>query len=89
MEAKELREAVLEVLSTVLKHAIVDLQDDDDLTDRGLTSFESVSLVLALEERFDVAFPDDVLALENFKTVGKIMAVVGTATVADAEGVGA
>ncbi|GAA0936957.1 acyl carrier protein [Nonomuraea longicatena] len=47
-----------------------------DLSERGITSFQSVVLLTVLEERYGVTVPDDALDLENFLTVDSIVALV-------------
>jgi len=48
------------------------LTDDSNLYDAGLTSHASVTLMLALEERFDVEFPDRMLRRGAFASVTAI-----------------
>ncbi|BCX17347.1 MAG: hypothetical protein KatS3mg117_1029 [Geminicoccaceae bacterium] len=43
--------------------------DRDDLWRAGLTSHGSVDLMLALEERFGVEFPDRLLTRQTFRTI--------------------
>ncbi len=50
------------------------LTDDSNLYDAGLTSHASVTLMLALEERFDVEFPDRMLRRGAFASVTAIRA---------------
>ncbi len=50
-----------------------ELQDDSDLYHAGLTSLATVSLMLAVEEEFDIEFPDSMLSR---KTFGSIEAIV-------------
>ncbi|MBE7219181.1 MAG: acyl carrier protein [Caulobacteraceae bacterium] len=42
------------------------LSDTDDLFEAGLTSYGSVRLMLALEERFDIEFPEALLTRRTF-----------------------
>lgn len=46
--------------------------DDDDLYDLGMTSFASVQLMLALEEAFDIEFPESMLNRKTFQSIGSI-----------------
>ncbi|MFC6788209.1 acyl carrier protein [Methylobacterium komagatae] len=49
---------------------IVDsLSEDDDLFEKGLDSFGSVQLMLGLEEKFEVEFPDTLLNRRSFSTI--------------------
>ena len=48
------------------------LKDDDDLYQRGLASHASVNVMLALEDAFDVEFPDHMLKRSVFESVASI-----------------
>jgi len=48
------------------------LAEDADLYAAGLTSFASVQLMLALEEEFDIEFPDHLLNRKTFSTLRSI-----------------
>jgi len=52
------------------------LADDQDLYSAGLTSFATVQLMLALEEAFDVEFPERMLNRRTFASIGAIEACV-------------
>jgi acyl carrier protein len=60
------------------------LEDDQDLYKAGMTSHASISVMLALESRFDVEFPDALLRRNVFQSVASIhdavRALVGAAT---------
>ncbi|MCJ2049731.1 acyl carrier protein [Methylobacterium sp. J-070] len=60
------------------------LSEDDSLFDMGLDSFGSVQLMLALEERFDVEFPDSLLNRKSFATIRAIREAVSTLICRDA-----
>jgi acyl carrier protein len=51
-----------------------------DLYTAGLSSFASVQLMLAIEERFDVEFPDSMLNRKSFQSIDAIMRTVSTIT---------
>jgi acyl carrier protein len=51
---------------------IASLSDDDDLYRAGLTSHASVNLMLALEDAFDVEFPEQLLRRQTFESVAAI-----------------
>lgn len=50
------------------------LGDNDDLYASGLTSFAAVQLMLALEETFDIEFPDRMLNRRSFASISAIAA---------------
>ncbi|MFF5204967.1 acyl carrier protein [Streptosporangium sp. NPDC000396] len=71
----DIRAGVIALLRESLQ---VEPGDDgsQDLGERGVTSFQSVVLLTALEERYGFQVPDEALALENFLTVDRIVALV-------------
>ena len=50
------------------------LADQTSLYDSGLTSHASINLMLALEERFDVEFPERMLRRGTFASIAAIRA---------------
>ena len=52
------------------------LADDADLYQAGMTSHASVNVMLALEDTFDVEFPDHMLKRSVFESVSAIAAAV-------------
>jgi acyl carrier protein len=55
---------------------IDELTDTSDLHGAGLTSLATVSLMLALEERFDVEFPDALLSRKTFSSLRALAAAL-------------
>jgi acyl carrier protein len=45
------------------------LQDESDLYQAGLTSLITVNLLLAIEDHFDVEFPDELLSRRTFQSI--------------------
>ena len=52
------------------------VRDEDDLYELGMTSFASVQLMLALEEAFDIEFPERMLNRRSFATMDAIGACI-------------
>ena len=71
-------ETVQRVLDThaKLKVPASTLADDADLYGAGMTSHASVNVMLALEDAFDVEFPDALLTKSTFCTTGAIRSAV-------------
>jgi acyl carrier protein len=69
------RDRVRALLKTTgrLQTGIDTLANDADLYDAGLTSHATVNLMLALEEAFDVEFPDALLRRRTFSSVDAIV----------------
>jgi acyl carrier protein len=58
------------------KKAPTGVRVDEDLHDRGLTSLDMVNLMLALEDAFDIEFPQRELTRENFRTIAALERLV-------------
>jgi acyl carrier protein len=52
------------------------LPDDADLYQAGMTSHASVNVMLALEDSFDIEFPDRMLQRSVFESVSSIAAAL-------------
>jgi acyl carrier protein len=53
------------------------LDDHEDLFRAGMSSHASVSVMLALEDAFDLEFPDRMLKRSVFESVADIAAAIG------------
>ena len=54
------------------------LGDDVDIFQAGMTSHASVNVMLALEEAFDIEFPEPMLRKSTFQSVSAIRTAVTT-----------
>lgn len=52
------------------------LQDESDLYNAGLTSLITVNLLLAVEDHFDVEFPDHMLTRGTFQSINTLAEAV-------------
>jgi acyl carrier protein len=59
-----------------LSVAVDALAVDGDLYEAGMTSHASVNVMLALEDRFDVEFPDRMLKRSVFESIASIEASI-------------
>ena len=59
-----------------------DIGAEDDLYRAGLTSHASVNVMLALEDAFDVEFPDDMLRKGTFASIAALVHALSQLTVA-------
>ncbi len=69
------------IISILEQHARLgrspeELQPNDSLYDAGMSSHASVSVMLALEEAFDIEFPDSMLSRRVFESIGSIREAV-------------
>jgi acyl carrier protein len=63
---------------------VASLADQSDLYEAGLTSHASVTLMLALEEQFNIEFPDRMLRRGAFASIAAIRACLEELIGADA-----
>lgn len=74
--------AMIDEIRDVLRahaHLRVDadtLAPDADLFAAGMSSHASISVMLALEERFDIEFPDQMLKRGTFESIASIEGAV-------------
>jgi acyl carrier protein len=55
---------------------VATLSDEADLYDAGLSSHASINLMLALENHFDLEFPERLLRRRTFESVSAIQAAI-------------
>jgi acyl carrier protein len=66
-----------EIRQVIREHArlpvdVDTLSDDADLYEAGMTSHASVNVMLALEDHFDLEFPDHMLKRSVFESIAAI-----------------
>jgi acyl carrier protein len=54
------------------------LADEQNLYDAGMTSHASVNVMLALEEHFDLEFPETMLTRSTFESIGNLRNALDT-----------
>ena len=59
-----------------LSTPVTDLTDSSDLYNAGLTSLATVSVMLALEDEFDIEIPDSMLSRKTFESIDSIVETV-------------
>lgn len=72
------REQIRDILANHghLSVAVTELGDDSDLYEAGLTSLTTVNLLLAIEDHFDIEFPDELLSRRTFQSIGALAQAV-------------
>jgi acyl carrier protein len=63
-----------------LRDGVDKLRDEDDLYQAGMTSHASVNVMLALEDQFDIEFPEPMLRKSTFESVAAIRIALGELT---------
>jgi acyl carrier protein len=59
---------------------VTKLSDEDDLYRAGMTSHASVNVMLAIEDEFDVEFPEAMLRKTTFESIAAIRVALGELT---------
>ncbi|WP_159886798.1 acyl carrier protein [Paenibacillus puerhi] len=70
---------LVEIVSTVLKNAELELdhiEEHTDLRNFNLSSITAIELIVAVEERFGIIIPEDDLSIENVNTINKLRHLV-------------
>jgi acyl carrier protein len=78
-------ETIRSVLKTQGRLAIdpATLDEKDDLYVAGLSSHASVNVMLALENEFNVEFPDEMLTKATFQSISNVRAALASLGVSD------
>lgn len=68
------QEKIREILDSHAKLSanIAELGGDSDLYNAGLTSLTTVNLMLAIEDGFDIEFPDHMLSRQTFQSIDSL-----------------
>jgi acyl carrier protein len=74
MYAEKVRDIV--ALHGRLTAPVAQLTDECDLYNAGLTSLATVGLMLALEDAFEIEFPDAMLSRKTFGSIAALTAAV-------------
>ncbi|MUL49496.1 acyl carrier protein [Mycobacterium sp. CBMA293] len=75
-----MRETIQKVLAAHGRMAVdpAGIDSAADLYDLGLTSHASVNVMLALEDEFDIEFPDEAMKKSTFASINNIEAAVSS-----------
>ncbi|RQZ30809.1 acyl carrier protein [Burkholderia sp. Bp9017] len=71
-------------IRTILKHvahleaAIDSIGDGDDLYEAGLSSLDTIQLMLAIEKQFNIEIPDEMLNRNLFRSVDALAETIAT-----------
>jgi len=73
------KENVYEILSSVLGddvELVKNMDGNADLVSMGMDSIKFVSIVIALEEVFEIEYPDEFLLINHSNTLNKLISIV-------------
>jgi len=77
-ETDDVVDAILSIVAAYgnLSIEMSSLSYDEDLFRAGMTSYASVQVMLELERRFGIEFPEDMLRQSTFESVSSIRSAV-------------
>ncbi len=81
MDRDEIKNKVINIISALFSDAGVDtdmLEYVDLVDDLGMESITFISIVVEIEDRFDIIVPDDKLLIENFRKVDDIVTIISS-----------
>lgn len=68
---------IKDILVELLKNEdLKNISNEDDLTEYGLDSLQSIELVVLLEEKYSISFAEEDLLLEKISSVKKIIETI-------------
>ncbi|KWO57990.1 acyl carrier protein [Burkholderia ubonensis] len=75
-----MKNAIREILKHVahLEAAVDTIGDADDLYDAGLSSLDTIQLMLAIERQFDIEIPDEMLNRQLFRSIDALAEAIVT-----------
>ena len=74
-----IQEKILEIINDTIENGVSKNQVDDDLSQLGMDSLKFISIVVTLEENFDIEVPDEYLLMTEMNTVRKMVKIVSEA----------
>lgn len=75
MNDKKIKEELIEICENVFQHYGINgetIAYADFVDDLGMDSITFISLIVEIEACFEIVIPDEVLLMENFKTLNSI-----------------
>ena len=67
-----MKEQIVKILQIIFKDENLQISEDADLSELGLTSISLINAIVELEDYFDFEFNDDDLLVDQLNTVNKI-----------------
>lgn len=74
MKNEFVKKLVMESLSDL--DGIAQISEDTDLYELGMTSLQTVTLMLAIEDKFNIHFPHTAMGQQTFQSINAIVEVL-------------
>ncbi len=79
---KTCKDEVCKIISSVLGveiEQVKNMNENEDLVALGMNSIQFISVVVALEETFEIEYPDEYLLITQSNTLNKLVGIVSDA----------
>ena len=79
MNREEIKEKLIALVAVIFQNFDVDmdlLEYVDFEDDLGMDSITFITLIVEIEEHFGIVVPDEIILMENFKTIADVTRIV-------------
>lgn len=79
MDKNEIKSKLIDILAVMFPDSGVDkdiLEYTDLMDDLGMDSITFISIIVEIEDVFNIIVPDDMLLIENFRNVDSIIQII-------------
>lgn len=74
---ESIQQIILNIINSYIEDASLQPnQSDEDLIAMGIDSIKFISIVVALEETFEIEYPDEFLLMTQSNTLNKLVSIV-------------
>ena len=74
---ESVQDKILEIVNSNIENASLQLnQADEDLVTMGMDSISFISIIVALEEAFEIEYPDEYLLITHSNTLNAITNII-------------
>lgn len=70
-----MKQVIYDVIKQNIRNS-VDINDDTTFTEAGIDSIEFITMIIELEEEFNIRFEDMQLIYDDYKTIGQLVFVI-------------
>lgn len=76
MDYKELKALINEEIKAVLKDEFIHIKSDSSIMNYGINSFLFINIIVQLENKLNIEFPEEKLSFDQMDSVDSIIKVI-------------
>lgn len=79
MEKSKIKHKLTDMINNIFPYSCIDpgiIEYVDLIDDFGMDSISFISIVIEIETAFDIIVPDEMLLMENFRNVNRIVEII-------------